>query len=95
VAIQSEEGESILEEHQKISEDSNSIILLDGDNVLQKSDVLIEIYKDIGGYHRFFSILLAVFPKFFRDYFYRLIASNRYRIFGKRNTCMKPPNFEE
>lgn len=34
-----------------------------------------------------------VFPGFFRDFVYDLIAANRYRWFGKTETCMVPdPN---
>lgn len=31
-------------------------------------------------------------PGFLRDYFYRLFARHRYRLFGRYDTCMIPPN---
>jgi predicted DCC family thiol-disulfide oxidoreductase YuxK len=29
-------------------------------------------------------------PFFIRDFFYSLVASNRYRIFGQKDTCRIP-----
>ena len=34
--------------------------------------------------------LLAVFPRFLRDAVYGVIARNRYRWFGRRESCMVP-----
>jgi len=35
-------------------------------------------------------------PKFFRDACYNTIAKNRYRIFGKKDSCMIPtPQLKE
>jgi predicted DCC family thiol-disulfide oxidoreductase YuxK len=33
---------------------------------------------------------LIVVPKGIRDYFYKLFARYRYRIFGKKDQCMLP-----
>jgi predicted DCC family thiol-disulfide oxidoreductase YuxK len=34
--------------------------------------------------------LAWVFPRFFRDFIYRIIAKNRYRWFGKHTQCALP-----
>lgn len=34
--------------------------------------------------------MLLIVPKFVRDPVYRLIATNRYRLFGRRETCRLP-----
>jgi predicted DCC family thiol-disulfide oxidoreductase YuxK len=43
--------------------------------------------------------LLSIFfliPAFFRDYIYNVIGRNRYKWFGKNETCfVKHPNFED
>jgi predicted DCC family thiol-disulfide oxidoreductase YuxK len=31
-----------------------------------------------------------IIPKVLRDLFYRLVARNRYRVFGKYESCMMP-----
>ncbi|MDA9290046.1 hypothetical protein N9P84_04035, partial [Polaribacter sp.] len=36
---------------------------------------------------RIVSSFLRLFPNFVTIFFYKIIASNRYKIFGKTNTC--------
>jgi len=41
-------------------------------------------------------IHFIIIPKPIRDYFYDLIAKKRYKIFGKKDTCMIPtPSIEK
>ncbi len=55
----------------------------------QQSTAILLIYKDIHGpFH--WSQLAWVFPRFFRDFIYRIIAKNRYRWFGKHTQCALP-----
>ena len=55
----------------------------------QQSNAILLIYKDIHGpFH--WSQLAWVFPRFFRDFIYRIIAKNRYRWFGKHTQCALP-----
>jgi predicted DCC family thiol-disulfide oxidoreductase YuxK len=67
----------------------HSVILIDGDNVYERSDAALLIAKHLGPPWK----LLAgfnIFPKFLRDAGYNLVARNRYRIFGKKDQCMIP-----
>jgi predicted DCC family thiol-disulfide oxidoreductase YuxK len=60
-----------------------------------RSDAVLYILKDLGGPWR---ILygLRIIPRFLRDYIYNVVAANRYRVFGKRDTCMIPgPEIKE
>jgi len=34
--------------------------------------------------------ILMVIPKPIRDFFYKLVANNRYRLLGKKDSCMVP-----
>jgi predicted DCC family thiol-disulfide oxidoreductase YuxK len=55
----------------------------------QQSSAVLMIYKDIfGPWH--WSQLAWVFPRFLRDFIYRIIAKNRYRWFGKHAHCVLP-----
>ena len=38
----------------------------------------------------FLGVLLAVIPKPLRDFGYRVVASNRYKWFGHKETCLMP-----
>ena len=49
-----------------------------------ESDAILKIIYDLGGKFRFLYFFLSLFPRFFRQAIYRLIARNRYRFFG---TC--------
>ena len=87
-ALQTKAGEKIIQEYQ-ILNDRKSIILIKDGVVFYKSDAIIEIAKQITGWP---SILKysSVFPKFFRDGMYDVIAKNRYFLFGKKETCSIP-----
>lgn len=55
----------------------------------QQSTAVLLIFKDVfGPWH--WSQLAWIFPRFFRDFIYRIIAKNRYRLFGKHAHCMLP-----
>lgn len=55
----------------------------------QKSTAVLLIYRDLHS-RLHWSQLLWVVPKIIRDFFYDLVAKNRYKWFGKRATCMVP-----
>ena len=61
--------------------------------VFQQSDAVIEIGKSLGGLFKLL-ILLKIFPKFIRDFFYSIIADNRYKWFGKKESCRMPTKNE-
>lgn len=66
-----------------------SILLVEEDQILDKSDAVLRIAYLLGGAFRllyFFKIL----PKGLRDYVYNFFARNRYKWFGKEENCMIP-----
>jgi len=54
------------------------------------TDAAVEIAKELTGYWRLFNVFRIV-PRFIRDYFYRVFARNRYRLFGRTEQCAVPP----
>ena len=66
-----------------------TIVLFDGQKILTESDAVIKIVTSLSGIWKI-SIVLTIVPRFMRNWFYRLIARNRYKIFGKRDQCMVP-----
>tara|TARA_B100000676_G_scaffold57397_1_gene56512 strand:- start:133 stop:546 length:414 start_codon:yes stop_codon:yes gene_type:complete len=95
-SLQSEEAKNILSK-KGFNKDSidklDNIVLLKQNQVLVKSDAILEICKDLGNVFKLLN-LLKIFPKTFRDLIYSLIANNRYKIFGKKSTC-RVPNEDE
>jgi predicted DCC family thiol-disulfide oxidoreductase YuxK len=69
--------------------DPESIILVDGDAVKRDSDAVLAIYAGLGWPWRAATAFRLV-PRFLRDPIYRWIARNRYRLFGRRETCWLP-----
>jgi predicted DCC family thiol-disulfide oxidoreductase YuxK len=74
---------------QKLSLDLTTVILIEGEMISQKSDAILRIatylpwpWKAL----KFFSFL----PVKFRDAIYDWIARNRYKWFGKKDSCMVP-----
>ena len=69
--------------------DPDSIIIVDGPKVLRDSDAVLGIYAGLDWPWKAISLLRLV-PRVLRDPAYRWLARNRYRIFGKRETCWLP-----
>ena len=54
-----------------------------------ESTAALRVARDLGGA---WSLLwgLMIVPRFLRDAVYRLVARNRYRVFGKQDVCIIP-----
>jgi len=59
------------------------------ERVLERSDAIIQVLSVIGGVWKLMA-MAKVFPKFIRDAIYNVVATNRYRVFGKSESCMLP-----
>lgn len=67
----------------------DSIIVVDGERMLRDSDAVLSIYAGLGWPWKVMSVFRLV-PRFIRDPLYLLLARNRYRLFGKRDSCWLP-----
>ncbi len=67
----------------------DSIVYFREERAYQRSHAILMLLADLGGVWKFVKIFLIV-PSTFRDLIYSLVAKNRYRIFGKRDTCRIP-----
>jgi predicted DCC family thiol-disulfide oxidoreductase YuxK len=54
-----------------------------------KSGAVLRILRDLGGIWQVCWVFWLI-PFFIRDFFYSIVASNRYRIFGQKETCRIP-----
>lgn len=66
-----------------------TLVVVTSRAVLRNSDAVIHIYRHLGWPWRAASVFFLV-PRAVRDRLYLLIARNRYRLFGKRETCWLP-----
>jgi predicted DCC family thiol-disulfide oxidoreductase YuxK len=89
-ALQSEVGQKMIGERGIDTSQVDSIILIEpGVAYYTKSDAALKIGQSFGGGYA----LLAIFtwiPKSIRDAIYDFVARNRYKWFGKQESCMIP-----
>jgi len=88
-SIQSEVGERLLNSAGLNNKELKTIIYLKNNQVYLASTAVLEILTDLGGIWKMFS-LFQLIPKAVRDRIYLFIAERRYRIFGKRSSCLLP-----
>ncbi len=88
-SLQSEVGINLCKQQNIDTTKVNSIILIKDDKVFIKSDVVLEILKDMPKGWRLLRIGV-ILPKFVRDCLYEVIAKYRYQIFGKKDECPIP-----
>jgi predicted DCC family thiol-disulfide oxidoreductase YuxK len=90
-ALQSEAGARALREHgrQPAAGDPDSIVLIEGDRVSERSTAALRIARRLRFPWPFLSAFLLV-PRPLRDLVYRYIARNRYRWFGRTDECRVP-----
>ena len=67
----------------------DSVILVEGDRWYKESDAALRIARGMSGGWKALAAF-RVIPRPIRDAAYRLIARNRYRWFGKQETCWLP-----
>lgn len=88
-ALQSDVGKMLSEKHGIDQSKIDSIILIENGNVFVKSSAILRITKNLNYlYPLLFGFIII--PKFIRDGVYDFIAKNRYKWFGKKESCMIP-----
>jgi len=90
VAIQSPIAQQILPDisYQRRYE---SVLLYENGNLYSESDAALRITRKLKGIWPILYIF-TIIPHSIRNAAYRLIAKNRYRWFGKQESCMVPSN---
>jgi predicted DCC family thiol-disulfide oxidoreductase YuxK len=89
-SMQGEVGSTLYRENGIDPDDPSTMIVIDGSRVRQNSDAVLSIYEALGFPWRLVALFRLV-PIFIRDPAYRLVARNRYRLFGKRTSCWIAP----
>lgn len=88
-SLQSEKGQYLLDKFHLSKIDFDSFVLVDGDVFYQKSTAALVVAKHLNSPWSYFYWFLFL-PKSMRDWFYDLIAKNRYSWFGKKESCRIP-----
>jgi predicted DCC family thiol-disulfide oxidoreductase YuxK len=86
-AVQSSYGRSLCEQHGIDPDDPTTFLFFDCGQPLQGSDAIVALLARMPPPWRWLRGLSSI-PKPWRDASYSWIARNRYRLFGRRATCM-------
>lgn len=92
-ALQSKFGETVKSKY-SLAKNTDSVILLKNDTIFMESDAALEIAGMLSFPYNTLTVF-KVIPKKTRDKLYRFIARNRYKWFGKKNTCRVPDSEEK
>ena len=98
--LQSEAGKKLATEYGLASETGgaqpaddlipiDSVILVEDGKAYTHSTGALRIARKLSGIWSMFYAFIVV-PKPIRDFFYRLFAKYRYRVFGRKDQCMLP-----
>lgn len=87
-SLQGESAQKYLSDLKYVNE-VETIVYYRENQIYDRSSAILIFFKDIGGVWQIFSVLFII-PKFIRDFFYKIIAKNRYLFFKKRDTCRLP-----
>jgi predicted DCC family thiol-disulfide oxidoreductase YuxK len=87
--LQSEAGQRALAQHQLSQEEFRSFVLIENGHVYQKSTATLRVLKYFPWYWQELQIF-RIIPAFLRDAIYDFIARNRYKWFGRKESCMIP-----
>ena len=71
------------------AENLQSIVFYENGISYNRSTAAIKILMKLGGGWKLM-YLFMVLPRFIRDFIYNVVAANRYRWFGKKETCRLP-----
>ena len=88
-ALQSETGQQFLARFGMAQEDFDTVVLVDGDRIYNRSDAALEILRRLGMPWSLLAWLRWI-PRPVRNAVYDWVARNRYRWFGRQQECLLP-----
>jgi predicted DCC family thiol-disulfide oxidoreductase YuxK len=94
-ALQSNFGRNVLQRHGLDPDALDTVYLVldhgrPSERLLSRNDAPTAIFQELGGFPRLLAKLMKLLPRRFRDWRYRLVAQNRYWLFGRYDSCPLP-----
>lgn len=88
-SLQSPAAKNILEHFSVSADELKTLVLIDSGKIYFRSRAVLRIARQLDGIWKLSSVFYIV-PRFINDAVYNLVSETRYRIFGKRESCMTP-----
>lgn len=87
--LQGETAKVVFQKQSLSTSTLSTVVFIEEGKVYTQSSAALRICRHLdGGWKLFYGLI--VIPKFIRDAIYNVIAKNRYRWFGKTESCMIP-----
>lgn len=87
--LQSETGKKLLAKFNLPENDYESFVFIEDGKAYQKSTAALHVLRYLrGGWPLMYAFIIV--PPFIRNGIYSLIANNRYKLFGRQESCMVP-----
>ena len=93
VSLQSDAGMKLIAKYQLENLYDKTVILIANEKLYHHSTAIIHLFKILGGGWKILCALIVI-PGPVRDFFYSLIARNRLKWFGRRESCRVPTRDE-
>ena len=88
-ALQSVAGQALLQKYNLPQQGFDSFVLVQNEKIFLKSTAALTVAKQLNGPVKLLYGFIIV-PAFIRNTVYNFIAKNRYKWFGKKESCMIP-----
>ena len=88
-SLQSETGKNLIAKSKIDNKNLDSIVLFENGTYYIKSTAVLKIASKLNALWPLFYFFIVI-PAPLRDYFYDIVAKNRYKWFGKKEDCMVP-----
>lgn len=88
-SLQSDFAKQFLGENGINATDLDTVIFYTNQKFYMRSSAILQIAKHLKGAYRLLPAFFII-PSFIRDGVYKWIAKNRYKFFGKKETCRIP-----
>jgi predicted DCC family thiol-disulfide oxidoreductase YuxK len=87
-SLQSNFGQDLISKY-NLSKSLDSVIYFEDFNIYIKSKAAFKIASNFSGIWKLL-LIFKILPTALTDFFYDIIANNRYKWFGKSDSCMLP-----
>jgi predicted DCC family thiol-disulfide oxidoreductase YuxK len=87
-SLQSEFAQDFLKNHQLPTQNFDTLILIENEEVFIKSKAVLKIVKYLPKYS--WLNIFKFLPVFISDFFYDIVSKNRMKWFGQRESCWLP-----
>lgn len=88
-SLQSDSGRRLLQQLNYSDNTINTVVLVENGTCFIRSTAALKILRKLGGLWPL-TYAAIILPAFLRDFIYVVVAKNRYRWFGKQESCLLP-----